>query len=66
MDHATGAMGSLLPKLGQLLMDEYNLHKRVKKDVRFLSMELESMHATVVMVCEVPWHELDKQVMMLK
>ncbi|VAH12533.1 unnamed protein product [Triticum turgidum subsp. durum] len=55
-------MGSLLPKLGQLLMDEYNLHKRVKKDVEFLRKELESMHAALVKVGEVPRDQLDKQV----
>ncbi|KAI5021116.1 hypothetical protein ZWY2020_054526 [Hordeum vulgare] len=55
-------MGSLLPKLGQLLMDEYNLHKRVKKDVRFLSRELESMHAALVKVGDVPRDQLDTQV----
>ncbi|KAM3406060.1 hypothetical protein ACQJBY_000231 [Aegilops geniculata] len=62
MEVTTGAMGSLLPKLGQLLMDEYNLHKRVKKDVRFLSMELESMHAALVKVGAVPRDQLDTQV----
>ncbi|KAF6992975.1 hypothetical protein CFC21_009925 [Triticum aestivum] len=62
MEVVTGAMGSLLPKLGQLLMDEYNLHKRVKKDVRFLSMELESMHAALIKVGEVPRDQLDMQV----
>uniref|UniRef100_A0A452XM71 Disease resistance protein RPP13 n=1 Tax=Aegilops tauschii subsp. strangulata TaxID=200361 RepID=A0A452XM71_AEGTS len=62
MEVVTGAMGSLLPKLGQLLMDEYNLHKRVKKDVRFLSMELESMHAALIKVGEVPRDQLDRQV----
>uniref|UniRef100_A0A287EHU9 RGH1 n=1 Tax=Hordeum vulgare subsp. vulgare TaxID=112509 RepID=A0A287EHU9_HORVV len=62
MEVVTGAMGSLLPKLGQLLMDEYNLHKRVKKDVRFLSRELESMHAALVKVGDVPRDQLDTQV----
>ncbi|KAM3399699.1 hypothetical protein ACQJBY_004867 [Aegilops geniculata] len=62
MEHVTGAMGSLLPKLGKLLMDEYNLHKRVKKDVEFLGKELESMHAALVKVGEVPRAQLDKQV----
>ncbi|XP_044431110.1 disease resistance protein PIK6-NP-like [Triticum aestivum] len=62
MEVVTGAMGSLLPKLGQLLMDEYNLHKRVKKDVRFLSMELESMHAALIKVGAVPRDQLDTQV----
>ncbi|VAH00646.1 unnamed protein product [Triticum turgidum subsp. durum] len=62
MEVTTGAMGSLLPKLGQLLMDEHNLHKRVKKDVCFLSMELESMHAALIKVGAVPRDQLDTQV----
>ena len=62
MEVVTGVMRSLLPKLGELLMDEYNLHKRVKKDIRFLSRELESMHAALLKVGEVPRDQLDKQV----
>nr|UBY07112.1 NBS-LRR disease resistance protein [Dasypyrum villosum] len=62
MNIVTGAMGSLIPKLGQLLMDEYNLHKRVKKDVEFLTKELESMHAALIKVGEEPREKLDRQV----
>ena len=62
MEVVTGAMGSLLPKLGQLLMDKYNLHKRVKKDVEFLRKELESMQAALIKVGEVPRDQLDRQV----
>nr|ACZ65489.1 MLA18-1 [Hordeum vulgare subsp. vulgare]AYN64248.1 RGH1 [Hordeum vulgare subsp. spontaneum] len=62
MEVVTGAMGSLLPKLGELLMDEYNLHKRVKKDVEFLRKELESMHAALIKVGEVPRDKVDRQV----
>ncbi|XP_044946079.1 disease resistance protein RGA5-like [Hordeum vulgare subsp. vulgare] len=62
MHVVTGAMGSLLPKLGQLLMEEYKLHKRVKNDVEFLRKELESMHTALIKVGEVPRHQLDKQV----
>ncbi|KAI5017009.1 hypothetical protein ZWY2020_037387 [Hordeum vulgare] len=62
MNIVTGAMGSLIPKLGELLVEEYKLHKRVKKDVEFLRKELESMHAALIKVGEVPRHKLDRQV----
>nr|AGQ17381.1 RGA1d [Aegilops tauschii] len=62
MNIVTGAMGSLIPKLGELLMEEYKLHKRVKKDVEFLGKELESMHAALIKVGEVPREQLDRQV----
>ncbi|KAI5016895.1 hypothetical protein ZWY2020_037273 [Hordeum vulgare] len=62
MNIVTGAMGSLIPKLGELLVEEYKLHKRVKKDVEFLRKELESMHAALIKVGEVPRDKLDGQV----
>ncbi|KAM3399700.1 hypothetical protein ACQJBY_004868 [Aegilops geniculata] len=62
MNIVTGAMGSLIPKLGELLMEEYKLHKRIKKDVEFLTKELESMHAALIKVGEVPPDQLDRQV----
>nr|AYN64282.1 RGH1 [Hordeum vulgare subsp. spontaneum] len=62
MNIVTGAMGSLIPKLGELLVEEYKLHKRVKKDVEFLRKELESMHAALIKVGEVPQDKLDRQV----
>ncbi|KAM3406053.1 hypothetical protein ACQJBY_000229 [Aegilops geniculata] len=62
MEVVSGAIGSLIPKLGMLLMEEYNLHKRVKKDVEFLRKELESMHAALIKVGEVPRDQLDRQV----
>ncbi|VAH12515.1 unnamed protein product [Triticum turgidum subsp. durum] len=55
-------MGSLIPKLGELLMDEYNLHKSIKKDIEFLRKELQSMHAALTKVGDVPRDQLDKQV----
>jgi len=62
MNIVTGAMGSLIPKLGELLVEEYKLHKRIKKDVEFLRKELESMHAALIKVGEVPRDQLDRQV----
>ena len=62
MNIVTGAMGSLIPKLGELLVEEYKLHKRVRKDVEFLMKELESMHAALIKVGEVPQDQLDRQV----
>ncbi|CAM0877184.1 unnamed protein product [Alopecurus aequalis] len=62
MDLATGALGSLLTKLVQLLADEYNRLKGLRKDVEFLERELRSMHAALRKLAEVPRDQLDKQV----
>ncbi|VAI00165.1 unnamed protein product [Triticum turgidum subsp. durum] len=62
MDLATGAMGSLLLKLGRLLTEEYKLQTGVKEDVEYLERELESMHAALRKVGGVPRDQLDKQV----
>ncbi|XP_037419452.1 disease resistance protein RGA5-like [Triticum dicoccoides] len=62
MDLATGAMGSLLVKLGQLLTEEYKLQTGVKEDVEYLERELKSMHAALRKVGDVPRDQLDEQV----
>ncbi|XP_062197058.1 disease resistance protein RGA5-like [Phragmites australis] len=62
MDLVTGAMGSLASKLLQLLQDEYKLQKDVKEEVESLLEELESIHAVLRKVAEVPWDQLDKHV----
>ncbi|PNT65564.1 putative disease resistance RPP13-like protein 3 [Brachypodium distachyon] len=62
MKLVTGAMSSLLPKLAELLQDEYNLQTGVKKDVESLSRELESIEVALAKVAEVPLDQLDKQV----
>ena len=55
-------MGSLLPKLGELLVGEYKLQKGVKEDVESLQREMKSMNAALVKVAEVPRDQLDNQV----
>ncbi|OEL32530.1 hypothetical protein BAE44_0006451 [Dichanthelium oligosanthes] len=63
MEVATGALGTLLPKLGQLLQDEYNLHKGAKKDIEFLALKgLESMRAALRNVREMPREQLNELV----
>jgi len=58
MNLAKEALGNLLPKLGQLLQDEYNLQTGAKKDIEFLSSELETIHAALRKVGEVPKEQL--------
>ncbi|CAM0879428.1 unnamed protein product [Alopecurus aequalis] len=62
MDLVTGAMGSLLLKLGDLLKEEYELHKGAKNNVEFLSAELTSMQTALLKIAEVPTESLDIQV----
>ncbi|CAL4990805.1 unnamed protein product [Urochloa decumbens] len=62
MTLVTGAIGSIGPKLLELLKDEYKLQKGLRKQVKFLSDELESVHAALRKVAEVPWDQLDEQV----
>ncbi|CAD6252777.1 unnamed protein product [Miscanthus lutarioriparius] len=62
MSVVTGALGSLAPKLLQLLHGEYKLQKGVKKQVESLSRELDSIYAFLHKVSDVPWDQLDEQV----
>nr|ATY37426.1 SrTm5 resistance protein [Triticum monococcum]UFE16541.1 Sr22b [Triticum monococcum] len=50
---STGAMGSLLRKLGAMLTDEYKLLKNVRGDIKFLKDELEVMCAFLLKMSDV-------------
>uniref|UniRef100_A0ACD5Z7U6 Uncharacterized protein n=1 Tax=Avena sativa TaxID=4498 RepID=A0ACD5Z7U6_AVESA len=52
MDLALGAMGSLLPKLGQLVGEEYKMQSSVKRDVESFSRELASMRSALCRVAK--------------
>uniref|UniRef100_M8CU94 Putative disease resistance protein RXW24L n=1 Tax=Aegilops tauschii TaxID=37682 RepID=M8CU94_AEGTA len=59
----TGAMGTLLPKLANLITKEYNLHKGVKGEIMFLKAEMEHMEAALVEISEAPIDQPpDKQI----
>ncbi|KAL6870724.1 hypothetical protein ACP4OV_014572 [Aristida adscensionis] len=62
MNLVTGAIGNLAPKLLQLLQDEYKLQQGVKKKIKFVSDELESIHGALRKVAAVPPDQLDEQV----
>lgn len=62
MEIAAEAMSALLPKLGELLKDGYNLDRHVRKGVKFLQTELSMMHVALRKVAGVPSDQLDEQV----
>ena len=62
MELGTAAIGSLLPKLVKLLKEERNLHKGMRKKIKSLSRELQSMDAVFRKVGEVPPDQLEELV----
>lgn len=59
MEAVAGAiMSALIPKLNEMLKDEYNLDMHVRKGAKSLMM----MHAALCKVAEVPWDQLGEQV----
>jgi hypothetical protein len=60
MEFATVGLSTLLPKLAQLLEDEYRLQRSARKGIQFLYKELETMHAALEKVGEVPRDQLDE------
>nr|ALO61079.1 RGA1-F [Secale cereale] len=61
MDIVTGAIAKLIPKLGELLVGEYKLHKGVRKNIEDLLKELNTMNAALIKIGEVPPDQLDSQ-----
>ncbi|GJN25590.1 hypothetical protein PR202_gb13436 [Eleusine coracana subsp. coracana] len=62
MELATGALGTLLPKLAQLLHGEYQLQKNVRKNIEFLTKELETTQAALRVIGEVPTEQVNELV----
>ncbi|KAL6907785.1 hypothetical protein ACP4OV_001955 [Aristida adscensionis] len=61
MELAMGAMAPLVPKLLQLLSDEYVKQKGLKPEVESLSRELAMMHAALVHLSQVPTEQVSEQ-----
>ncbi|XBI60444.1 hypothetical protein VPH35_041371 [Triticum aestivum] len=49
-----GAMGTLLPKLADLITKEYNLQRGVTGEIMFLKAEMESMETSLLRISEAP------------
>ena len=62
MEIAMGAIGPLLPKLGELLMGKLTMEKQVRKGIESLVTELTLMHAVLSKVSKVPADQLEEGV----
>lgn len=58
----TGVLDRVIPKLGLLLKEEYELQTDMRNKITRLSRDLESMHAALRKVADVPPEQLDDQV----
>ncbi|KAL6875654.1 hypothetical protein ACP4OV_013167 [Aristida adscensionis] len=58
MELAAAALGSLLPKLGTLLTEEYKMQKGVRGEIRFLKEEMEQMQAVLSELSKRPAHRI--------
>jgi hypothetical protein len=61
MEIVTGALPSVITKLGDVLIGEYNLQKGVKGEIKFLQSELQSMKGALEKVSSTPLDQLDIQ-----
>ncbi|XP_012703816.1 disease resistance protein RPM1 isoform X2 [Setaria italica] len=61
MEIVVGALPSLVHKLGELLVGEYNLQKEVKGGIIFLRAELESMQGALEKISRTPADKIDNQ-----
>ncbi|CAN6180535.1 unnamed protein product [Urochloa humidicola] len=61
MEVVAGALPSVIAKLGDLLVGEYNLQKGLKGEVLFLQSELKSMQCAIEKISNTPVDQLDIQ-----
>nr|TKW01858.1 hypothetical protein SEVIR_8G207200v2 [Setaria viridis] len=61
MELVTGVLPRLIPKLGDLLAEDYNLRKGVKGEIMVLQAELESFVGALKDISRIPPDQLDNQ-----
>uniref|UniRef100_A0A0D9XRY0 AAA+ ATPase domain-containing protein n=1 Tax=Leersia perrieri TaxID=77586 RepID=A0A0D9XRY0_9ORYZ len=59
MELVTTAMGSLLPRLAELLREKYKLHVGIRDRIRMFSNELKNMHDVLHLMSQMPREQLD-------